>query len=69
MTSFVGIDLGHLMFVDLVTCAEVLGALDLQSVCADYKYRDEIYSLQIQLSRTQAGPSRAVEEQQEPNSP
>ena len=37
MTSFVGIDLGHLMFVDLVTCAEVLGALDLQSVCADYK--------------------------------
>ena len=28
-------------------------------------YRDEIYSLQIQLSRTQAGPGRAVKEQQE----
>ena len=33
------------------------------------KYRDEINSLQIQLSRTQAGPGRAVKEQQEQNSP
>ena len=32
-------------------------------------YRDEINSLQIQLSRTQAGPGRAVKEQQELNSP
>ena len=32
-------------------------------------YRDEINSLQIQLSRTQAGPGRAVKEQQEKNSP
>ena len=32
-------------------------------------YRDEINSLQIQLSRTQAGPCRAVKEQQEQNSP
>ena len=32
-------------------------------------YRDEINSLQIQLSRTQAGPGRAVKEQQEHNSP
>ena len=31
-------------------------------------YRDEINSLQIQLSRTQAGPGRAVKEQQEQNS-
>ena len=34
-----------------------------------YMYRDEINSLQIQLSRTQAGPGRAVQEQQEQNSP
>ena len=34
-----------------------------------YIYRDEINSLQIQLSRTQAGPGRAVKEQQEQNSP
>ena len=33
------------------------------------EYRDEIYSLQILLSRTQAGPVRAVKEQQEQNSP
>ena len=32
-------------------------------------YRDEINSLQIQLSMTQAGPGRAVKEQQEQNSP
>ena len=32
-------------------------------------YRVEINSLQIQLSRTQAGPDRAVKEQQEQNSP
>ena len=32
-------------------------------------YRDELNSLQIQLSRTQAGPGRAVKEQQEQNSP
>ena len=32
-------------------------------------YRDEINSLQIQLSRTQAGQGRAVKEQQEQNSP
>ena len=32
-------------------------------------YRDEINSLQIQLSRTQAGPGRAVKEQQEQNLP
>ena len=32
-------------------------------------YRDEINSLQIQLSRTQAGPGRAVKEQQEQYSP
>ena len=32
-------------------------------------YRDEINSVQIQLSRTQAGPGRAVKEQQEQNSP
>ena len=31
-------------------------------------YRDEINSLQIQLSRTQARPGRAVKEQQEQNS-
>ena len=31
-------------------------------------YRDEINSLQIQLSSTQAGPGRAVKEQQEQNS-
>ena len=34
-----------------------------------YKYRDEINSLQIQLSRTQAGPGRAIKEQQEQNAP
>ena len=33
------------------------------------KYRDEINSLQIQLSRTQAEPGRAVKEQQEQDSP
>ena len=32
-------------------------------------YRGEIYSLQILLIRTQAGPGRAVKEQQEQNSP
>ena len=32
-------------------------------------YRDEINSLQIQLSGTQTGPGRAVKEQQEQNSP
>ena len=32
-------------------------------------YRDEINSLQIQSSRTQAGPGRAVKEQQGQNSP
>ena len=32
-------------------------------------YRYEINSLQIQLSRTQAGPGRAVKEQHEQNSP
>ena len=32
-------------------------------------YRDDINSLQIHLSRTQAGPGRAVKEQQEQNSP
>ena len=32
-------------------------------------YRDEINFLQIQLSRTQAGPGKAVKEQQEQNSP
>ena len=32
-------------------------------------YRDEINSLQMQLSRTQTGPARAVKEQQEQNSP
>ena len=32
-------------------------------------YRDEINSLQIQLSRTQAGPGRAVKEQEERYSP
>ena len=35
----------------------------------DQAYRDEIYSLQIQLSRTQVGPGRAVKEQQGQNSP
>ena len=37
--------------------------------CQDSTYRDEINSFQIQLSRTQAGPGRAVKEQQEQNSP
>ena len=32
-------------------------------------YRDEINSLQIQLSRTQAGAGRVVKEQQDQNSP
>ena len=32
-------------------------------------YRDEIYSLQILLSRTQAGPGRTVKEKQEEISP
>ena len=32
-------------------------------------YKDEINSLQIQLSRTQAGPGKAVKEQQEQKSP
>ena len=32
-------------------------------------YRDEIYSLHILLSRTQAGPGRAVKEQQEQKLP
>ena len=32
-------------------------------------YRDEIYSLQILLSRTQSGPGWTVKEQQEHNSP
>ena len=32
-------------------------------------YRDEIYSLQILLSRTQAGPGRAVKQEQEEISP
>ena len=32
-------------------------------------YRDEIYSLQIQLSRTQAGPGRTVKQEQEEISP
>ena len=34
-----------------------------------YIYRDEIYSLQILLSRTQAGPGRAVKQEQEEISP
>ena len=33
------------------------------------KYRDEIYSLQILLSRTQAGPRRTVKQEQEEISP
>ena len=33
------------------------------------QYRDEIYSLQMLLSRTQAGPGRTVKEKQEQNSP
>ena len=33
------------------------------------KYRDEIYSLQNLLSRTQAGPGRAVKKEQEEISP
>ena len=32
-------------------------------------YRDEIYSLQILLSRTQAGPGRTVKHEQEDVSP
>ena len=32
-------------------------------------YRDEIYSLQILLSRTQAGPGRTVKQEQEETSP
>ena len=32
-------------------------------------YRDEIYSLQILLSRTQAGPGRTVKQEQEEISP
>ena len=32
-------------------------------------YRDEIYSLQIVLSRTQAGPGRKVKQEQEEISP
>ena len=32
-------------------------------------YRDEIYSLQILLSRTQAGPGRTVKLEQKENSP
>ena len=35
----------------------------------NFMYRDEIDSLQILLSRTQAGPGRAVKELQEQNSP
>ena len=33
------------------------------------KYRDEIYSLQILLSRTQAAPGRTVKKEQEEISP
>ena len=33
------------------------------------QYRDEIYSLQILLSRTQAGPGRTVKQEQEEISP
>ena len=33
------------------------------------KYRDEIYSLQILISRTQAGPCRTVKQEQEQISP
>ena len=32
-------------------------------------YRDEIYSLQLLLSRTQAGPGRTVKQEQEEISP
>ena len=35
----------------------------------DKTYRDEIYSLQILLSRTQAGPGREVKQEQEEISP
>ena len=35
----------------------------------NYIYRDEIYSLQILLSRTQAGPGRTVKQEQEEISP
>ena len=35
----------------------------------DRLYRDEIYSLQILLSRTKAGPGRTVEQDQEEISP
>ena len=45
----------------------------LKTTCYAYSwysiYRGEINSLQIQLSRTEAGPGRAVKEQQEQNSP
>ena len=40
-----------------------------QKVMFSWKYRDEIYSLQILLSRTQAGPGRTVKQQQEETSP
>ena len=35
----------------------------------DYLYRDEIYSLQILLSTTKAGPGRTVKKEQEEISP
>ena len=40
-----------------------------RSICPRNKYRDEIYSLRILLSRTQAGPGRTVKEEQEQISP
>ena len=49
------------------------GNIDVRSVHKDSlnvpMYRDEIYSLQILLSRTQAGPGRTVKKEQEEISP
>ena len=51
--------------------AAVMGTADEDTVepAAEVLYRDEIYSLQILLSRTQAGPGRTVKQQQEEISP
>ena len=45
------------------------GCIAQNSVSMNLQYRDEIYSLQILLSRTQAGPGGTVEQEQEEISP
>ena len=51
-----------------VATRELRGSAQTPPTFPAYLYRDEINSLQIQLSRTKAGPGRAVKQEQEEKS-